>query len=212
MIAAVIGDSCMNRLLCSTLLFALLFALPANTAEPHVCNDTYTLRTPDMTYYDSIRAGDELVLAAAPEWYVEGTPEMPIIVQANPDLLRLYGEAWLDDQGVYHVAIGRLGLMLSTIEDLASVLLHEYVHVIAWEEIEAHDWSDNCKSVRQELLANKVVIEYYHKLGYTQYMLNNSRNLYAEAKAKGLLNQCPADVTSGMPEVPMPQVLKFQLN
>lgn len=194
----------MNRLLCSTLLFALLLALPATTAEPQVCNDTFTIRTPDMSYYDSMRAGDELVMAAAPEWYVEGTQEMPIIVQANPDLLSLYGEAWVDEQGVYHVVVGRLGLMLATIEDLASVLLHEYVHVIAWEEVEAEEWSENCKSVRQELIANKVVIEHYHKLGYSPYMLSNSRTLYAQAKAKGLLNQCPAEVMSGLPEVPMP--------
>lgn len=194
----------MNRLLCSTLLFALLLALPASTAEPQVCNDTYTIRTPDMSYYDSMRAGDELVLAAAPEWYVEGTPEIPVIVHANPDLLYRFGEAWVDEQGTYHVVIGRLGLMLATIEDLASVLLHEYVHVIVWEEIEAQGWSEECESVRQELMANKIVIEHFFKLGYTPYMLNNSRTLYAQAKAKGLLNQCPAEVTSDLPEFPMP--------
>jgi len=157
-----------------------------------------------MGYYESMRAGDELVLATAPEWYVEGTREMPVIMQASPNLLGRFGEAWIDEQGVYHVVIGRLGLMLATIEDLASVILHEFVHVIVWEEVQAQDWTQECKSVRQELLANKVVIEHYLKLGYTPQMLANSRRLYAQAKVKGLFSQCPAEVTNGMPEVPMP--------
>ena len=199
----------MNRLLCSAVLFTFLLAFPASTQEvlpqePQVCHDTYTIRTPDMGYYESMRAGDELVLATAPEWYVEGTREMPVIMQASPNLLGRFGEAWIDEQGVYHVVIGRLGLMLATIEDLASIVLHEFVHVIMWEEIQAQDWTQECKSARQELLANKVVIEHYLKLGYTPYMYENSRKLYAEAKAKALLNQCPAEVMSGMPKVPIP--------
>jgi hypothetical protein len=157
-----------------------------------------------MSYFDAMRAGDELVLAAAPEWYVEGTTELPVIMQASPNLLSRYGEAWIDEQGVYHVVIGRLGLMLAIIEDLASVILHEFVHVILWDEIEAQDWSDECKYARHELIANKVVIEHYLKLGYTPYMYKNARTLYAKAKAKALLFQCPAEIMSDMPEVPMP--------
>jgi hypothetical protein len=202
----------MNRLLCSTLLLAVFLAFPAAAQdvlppEPIVCladMRTYTIRTPDMDYYDFLRAADAMVRAAAPDWYVEGTTEMPVTMQASPNLLRRFGEAWRDDQGVYHVVIGRLGLMLATVEDLASVVLHEFVHVITWEEIEAQDWSDNCKSARQELIANKVVIEHYLKLKYTSYMLNNSRRLYSQAKAKALLNFCPAEIMNGMPEVPMP--------
>ncbi len=194
----------MNRLLCSILLFALFLAYPVSTAKPQVCDDTYTIRTPNMSYYDAMRAGDKLVLAAAPEWYVEGTLEMPVIMQASPNLLKRYGEAWIDDEGVYHVVIGRLGLMLATIEDLASIILHEFVHVVLWEEIEARDWTDKCKSARQELMANKVVIEHYLKLGYTPYMYAHARSLYARAKAKALLFQCPAEVMSDLPEVPMP--------
>jgi hypothetical protein len=169
-----------------------------------------------MDYYDFLRAADAMVLAAAPDWYVVGTPEMPVIVLASPNLLGRFGEAWVDEQGVYHVTIGRLGLMLATVEDLASVMLHEYVHVIMWEEVRSQDWSDNCHSARQELLANKVVIEHYLLLGYSSHMLENSRRLYAQAKALSLLNQCPAEVMSGMPEVPMPisstKELKFQIN
>ena len=200
----------MNRLLCFTVLFTFLFAFLANTQEmlpqePQVCHDTFTIRTPDMSYYDSMRAGDELVKSAAPEWYVEGSREIPVIMQASPNLLRSrLGEAWIDEEGVYHVVIGRMGLMLATIEDLASVILHEFVHVIIWEEVEAQDWTPECKKARHELMANKVVIEHYLDLGYTPHMLKNSRKLYVEAKALALLNQCPAEVTSDMPEVPMP--------
>ena len=195
----------MNRLLCSIIFFALFLAFPANTEEPQVCHDTYTIRTPDMNYYDAMRAGDKLVLAAAPEWYVEGTREMPVIMQASPNLLHSkFGEAWVDDEGVYHVAIGRMGLMLATIEDLAAVILHEFVHIITWEEIGAQDWTDECKEVRQELIANKVVIEHYFKLGYTPFMYENSRRLYARFKTKALLHQCPPEVMSDLPEVPMP--------
>ncbi len=202
----------MKRLLCFTFLLALFLALPAATQdvlppEPIVCrddSDTYTIRTPDMDYYDFLRAADAMVLAAVPDWYVVGTPEMPVIMHASPNLLRKFGEAGVDDRGVYHVVIGRLGLMLATVEDLATVVLHEFVHVILWEEINARDWSENCKNARQELIANKVVIEHYFKLGYTSHMLGNSRRLYAKAKASALLNQCPAEVMSGMPEVPMP--------
>ncbi len=204
----------MNRLLCPTLLFSLLLAFSANSQvvlpqeQPLVLHDdsgkTYSIRTPDMDYYDFLRAADAMVLAAAPEWYVEGTPEMPVIMQATPNLLHRYGEAWVDEQGVYHVVIGRLGLMLATVEDLASVILHEFVHVISWEEIEAQGWSENCEFARQELIANKVVIEHYLKLGYTPYMLSNSRKLFSQARVKAMLNQCPAEVMSGMIEEPMP--------
>lgn len=212
----------MNRLLLYPLLLSLFLAAPSNTQEvlpqePLVCHTdsrTYTIRTPNMDYYDFLRVADAMVLAVAPDWYVVGTPELPIIVQASPNLLRRFGEAWVDDQGVYHVVIGRLGLMLSTVEDLASVVLHEYVHVLEWEKIETQPWSDNCKSARQELMANKVVIEHYILLGYTPYMLEKSRILYAEAQALALLNQCPAEVTSDLPAVPIPisssKELKFQ--
>ncbi len=199
----------MNRLLCFTLLFSLL-AFPASAQEalpqePQVCHDTYTIRTPNMTYFESMRAGDKLVKAAAPEWYVEGTREMPVIMQASPNLLRdRYGEAWIDEEGVYHVVIGRKGLMLATIEDLASVILHEYVHVILWEAVKAEDWTEECKTARQELMANRVVIEHYLKLGYSPDIYNNSRKLYAKAKTKALLNQCPTEIMGDMPEVPMP--------
>ncbi len=213
----------MNRLLCSTLLFAVFLATPANTQEvllqePFICHTdsrTYSIRTPDMDYYDFLRAADAMVLATVPDWYVVGTPELPVILQASPNLLRRFGEAWIDDQGVYHVVIGRLGLMLSTVEDLASIVLHEYVHVLEWEKIEAQPWSDNCKSARQELVANKVVIEHYTVLGYTPHMLENSFILYAQAEALAMLNQCPAEVTSDLPDVPVPisvtEGLKFQL-
>jgi hypothetical protein len=204
------------------LLLLLFLATPANTQEvlpqePIICQAderTYTIRTPNMDYYDFLRAADAMVLEAAPDWYVVGTPELPIIVQASPNLLRRYGEAWVDDQGVYHVVIGRTGLMLSTVEDLASVVLHEYVHVLEWEKIEVQDWSDNCKSARQELMANKVVIEHYILLRYTPYMLENSHILYVQAQALAALNQCPAEVTSDLPSVPVPisstRELKFQ--
>ncbi len=203
----------MNRFLCFTPLLALLLALPANTQEvlpskPLVLHDdsgkAYTIRTPNMDYYSFLHAADAMVLAAAPDWYVVGTPEMPVIMQASPNLLRKFGEMWKDDQGVYHVDIGRLGLMLATVEDLASVVLHEFVHVIAWEEIKAQDWSYNCKSARHELMANKVVTGHYLKLGYTSDMYENSRKLYAEAKAKAVLNQCPAEVMIDMPGVLVP--------
>jgi hypothetical protein len=158
-----------------------------------------------MNYYDAMRAGDKLVLAAAPEWYVEGTREMPIIMQASPNLLHgKYGQAWVDEEGVYHVVIGQSGLLLATIEDLASVILHEFVHVLTWEEIRAQDWTDECITVRQELVANKVVLEHYFKLGYTPYMYDNSRGLYAQFRAEALLYNCPPEVMSDMPEIPMP--------
>jgi len=204
----------MNRLLCFATLFALLLALPAHTQtvlppEPLMLHDnsgkTYTVKTRDMAYYDLLRAADEMVRVAVPEWYVEGTPEMPIIMQASPNLLqRRYGEAWRDDAGVYHVRLGRLGLMLAVVEDVASIVLHEFVHVHAWAEIEAQDWSENCMSARQELMANKVVIEHYHKLGYTPYMLQNSHRLYEQAKFKAAVNQCPIGVMDGMPAIPVP--------
>lgn len=207
----------MNRLLCFTLLFAL-FALPAHTQTvqtippiaPLIVHDDsgkkYTIKTPDMDYYDFMRAADAMVLERVPEWYVEGTPEMPIIMQASPNLLRSrYGEAWRDDQGVYHVRIGRLGLMLATVEDLASIVLHEFVHVLAWKDIEYQDWSENCMSARQELMANNIVIENYHNLGYTPYMLRNSHRLYQQARVKSILNGCPIEVMWDLPEVPVPR-------
>jgi hypothetical protein len=213
----------MKRLL-YPLLLSLFLAIPAHTLEigdqiitippdppSLVLHDDsgkkYTIRTPDMDYYDFLRAADAMVLAAVPEWYVVGTPELPIIVQASPNLLQSrYGEAWRDDQGVYHVRIGRLGLMLATVEDLASVMLHEYVHVLSWEGIEGQPWSENCMSARQELMANKIVIEHYILLGYTPHMLRNSYTLYSQAQFKALLNQCPAEVTSDLPDVPVPIV------
>lgn len=207
----------MDRILFYPLLLSLFLATPASTQplipiipqETFVLQDdsgrSYTIRTPDMDYYDFLRAADAMVLAAVPEWYVEGTPETPIIMQASPNLLqRRYGEAWLDEQGVYHVRIGRLGLMLSIVEDLASVVLHEFVHVIVWEEIEAQDWSENCMSARQELMANKIVIEHYILLGYTPYMLENSYRLYARAQFKAQVNGCPAEVWIDLPAVPIP--------
>jgi hypothetical protein len=156
-----------------------------------------------MSYFDFMRAGDRMVELVAPEWYVSGTNETPIIMHAMPDLLGKFGEAWKDEVGTFHVGIGRRGLMLATVEDMASVVLHEFVHVKMWEEIAAEDWSWECKSARHELIANKVVIEHFFKIRYTSYMYTNSRILYAEAQAKASINECPAEVTSDMPSIPL---------
>jgi len=200
----------MSRLNCFALLVSLFLTSPSQAdqipTEIQSCPtyQTYSVRMPGMSSFDFMKAADLMILETAPEWYVEGTAKIPIVMHSSINILDTYGRTWKDEQGVFHVSIDRIGLMLSTVEDLASVILHEYVHVIRWDRIEDHDWSDNCKEARQELMANKIVIENYNLLEYTPYMLENSYILYADARALALLNQCPAEVMSDLPEIPIP--------
>ena len=171
------------------------------------CKCDYTYRTPQMGFFGFIQASERMVASKIPEWYVPGTDEHPLIVHASPFMLGKYGQAWKDEEGNFHVSYGQSALFLPTIEDMASIVLHEHVHVKIWEEIASHDeWSLECRISRHELIANKVVIENYYRLGYTPHMYLNARILYGKAKRRAQNNKCPVEVMSNMPRMPLPKM------
>ncbi len=193
----------MNRLLCFSLLLLIVVSPVSieNPAPDCPLEPQYTIRMPSMSYLSFVAAADDMIRLIAPEWYIESTTEVPITIHVNINLLKnMFGQAWKDKKtGGYRIVIGRTGLFLSVVEDLASVLLHEYVHIKVWDEIESKDWPYECKMARHELEANKVVIGYYEKIGYTPHLYENSLILYAQAQIKAVLYKCPAEVREDMP-------------
>ncbi len=177
-------------------------------AGPHEdCGCAYTLRPPLMGFFAFMDAADRMVASKAPEWYVVGSEEQPLIMHAMPNLKNIFGQAWKDEEGVYNISFGRSALFLATIEDAANVMLHEYVHLKIWDEIASHDeWTTECKEARHELVANKVVIESYHKLGYTPHMYRHAKSLYGEARAEAKIAECPEAITIDMPHIPIQDI------
>jgi hypothetical protein len=117
----------------------------------------HTLRVPSMQYAEFLARGDAMVKEKFPEWYVEGVTQELVF---DPDI-RYASVIQLED-GTFIMYIYEMAWDLCTVEDLASVFLHEYVHVKIWNDLEEEipglllAW---CRMSVHELHAYKVELE-----------------------------------------------------
>ena len=203
--------ACLGSVITIGLLIAVNCASPprAKRLEPHA---PFTLRAIGMSPLEFIAAADQIIQSKAPKWWV-GPNNVTIHVTFG--MLDNYGTAYREANGKTNIIIGRPALVLSTVEDLAMVLLHEYVHIKIWEAVyanpELEHLSLECQFYRDEMWANKIAIELYHNLQYRRDFLVHSILLYTASRTTARSKGCPQDTFLEMPRFVLPLDLKRHL-
>ncbi len=175
-----------TRLLAALALFVMLGCGPQVPC--------WTSTHPEEGYIEFISGAVEIVRDKFPEWYNE---ETPIWVDLKDEKNLAYAK--LIEQEPIRIGLTQKALDLCTQEDLASVLLHEYVHVKLWDEIATMaDEDTDCNYIRHELEANLTTAFAYDELGYSIRMLAMALNLYEHYYLEALL-KCKAVIFEDMP-------------
>lgn len=182
------------------LAFAFVLAIGC-VLEP---NRPFTYRPIDMSNQEFVEAANAIVLDNTPEWHVTTDgPDIRVIVKTVRFKRGYYARVYRMSSKLYLVFIENSGLELKSIEDLASVLLHEYVHIKTWDSILAlTDLSTDCKEIRSELLSEMIVVNNFYRIGYTKKMLHSNLRQYRRLKMRA--KSCPPETISGLPEWPLP--------
>ena len=187
----------------STLACTITGPPPAN----YEANAPFTIRPIGMDSTTFVRAADDLISRKAPKWRNHDAQ-----VHLGFGLLNKYGITNKTADGDLYIVLGRPALVMATVEDLAAVLLHEYVHVIHWDYVfdnpSLADATFECKKARAEMLANKVVVELYHKIKYRHDMMRHQIALYQSAYVYSQAMNCPTEITLDLPKFVRP--LKFK--
>jgi len=173
-------------LIASVLALFFLGVNPAEAREP-MCKRVDFLLSPYLT---QIMTAQLMVKDNFPQWYQKN-----VCIRVEPDNRRsIYGYVMKDpNTKELYMGIVRSGLDLKRTEDLAHVLLHEYVHVALWAKERTP-----CTRAREELLAYNINIEARSQIessillhaGFTL----SYRGIYMDAMEK-----CPAEIYEDLP-------------
>lgn len=186
-----------------TIGIVLLFSIGCASTSPLSSNE-YTLRPYGMTPRQFANLALEMVEQRVPEWD-PGTIYVKLDLTCEDKL----GSAWVDEKGVRHLQLCYQALILSTVEDLASVVLHEFVHLSKWDEIEKMNLDPEdaevewCTIAVHELWANRIVIENFPKLRYSPQMMALAQDLYWEYRVMAR-NHCAPELYRSFPYRPQP--------
>ena len=149
---------------------------------------TFTMRQPDMNYLEFLSRAEALVEENFPEWYVEGIRRE--LEFDNPS--SNFAEVYEEDDGTLVMAIYELSWDLCAVEDLASVLLHEYVHVKIWDELKEKIPDEFCQIAIHELTAYSVEMN-QRKIRTTGAMRRGTRFGYSLAYIQARVF-CPQEI------------------
>ena len=167
----------------------------------------FTIRPLGIESAEFVRAADDLLAKRAPKYRYHNAE-----VHLGFGLLKKYGITNKNADGELYIVLGRPALMLATVEDLAAVLLHEYVHVVYWDAVFNNPSLDHatgeCKKARAEMIANKITIELYHTIRYRREMLLHAVALYTQARTYAQVLECPLEISIDMPQWVVPNNLK----
>jgi len=200
------------------LVASLLFISSVSCAAPiHIFAPTdlpldsraYTIRHPDMEPLEFTLLAHEMVKDRVPEWLAKG-----VHIQVNPRAQGggRYGQTGPDEHGKMHIQLFASALHLAIVEDLAHILLHEFVHAIKWDDIAAMNLDSDaeedephwCTMYHHELWSNRIVIESFPRLRYSPQMLNRALALYREHLSRAKASDCPVETYEGFPLLPSP--------
>lgn len=151
-----------------------------------------------MNYMEFIARADLMVKELFPEWHVEGTP---IGVNTEEVGVRYATTSRLMD-GRLAIEIYPYGYRLAVVEDLATVLLHEYVHVKIWDELEKSIPTDTeasslCKASVHEIMAYGVELD-QDRLTVTEGMRDETLTQYRVYYVQGT-SYCPTELMKIFP-------------
>ena len=158
-----------------------------------------------MTAEEFVEAANKIIFQRAPEWYAPATH--PLHMRLSWHDTGRYARMGRLDDGTYAISVDRAALALPVIEDMAHVLMHEYIHVKVWEVVYGTDFTKVCKELRSEMIANRVMIEEYHSIGYRKALLNQAVHLYAKSRSQAR-TECPSETWFDQPIWPRPRKVK----
>jgi len=188
-------------------ILVLAFLLSCSTQKPITLepNAPFTIRPVFMTDEDFVIAADSNVKDKVPEWHIDVSERSDVVLRVTWLMHAAFAETRESRPGIKTVTLWRRALVLATIEDLAYILLHEYVHVETWHLFDHMGLSKECNIYRDEMFANWIVIRNYRTLGYRRELLLHSVALYNRAHASAKYLLCPMATYAGIPRWPVPQ-------
>lgn len=189
--------------------FSLACGHSPRTTTPQEANAPFILRPVGIESRAFVQAADALIEQKAPEFRDHDAE-----VLLGMGLLNKYGITDRNSEGKLYIVLGRPALMLATVEDLAMVLLHEYVHVVYWDEVFKPSFggaTNECKKARAEMIANKVTVEMYRAVGYRRSMLLHGIAMYNQAYTYARVMECPLEITIDLPSYVRPRNFKGTL-
>ncbi len=161
----------------TTLYSAILITLLLITCvfDGDVRNKCYSYSRPGVTPIDFVSDAQDMLKERFPEWFVEETKIFIRQSQRGKVFARVRPQRF---EGELIMDLYPISLRLCTVEDLASVLLHEYVHVKVWDELQERISDEDCRNARHELIANFTVLDAREKLPYSDDLLGGALVLY----------------------------------
>ena len=154
-------------------LLSLAFVL-----EDYSKGECYRNSRPGITATNFVDAAKDMMKEKFPEWFVE---ETPVYISSSQEE-QLLGRAGPNPDGELVIYLFPESLRFCSVEDLTSVLLHEFVHVKKWYELDELFPGDDksCRNARHELLANLEVIRARKELPYNLELYELFTGLYDE--------------------------------
>lgn len=179
--------------------YILLLALPlvVGCAQTSITTvPEYTLRDPGMNYMQFLYKAEALIAENFPEWYVEDVKRE--LVFDNPDMR--FASVSKEEDGTFIMHIFEMSWDLCTVEDLASVLLHEYVHIKIWDDLLDQIPGDTapanwCRAAVHEMTAYGTELQ-QRKVNVTAAMRMSTRMGYIMSYERGHVF-CSSEIMEG---------------
>jgi len=139
-------------------LYGVLLALLVMIACHNDPVPEVTLRTPEMTNFEFLTLAEKKIEENFPQWYVKDINTV-LLFNSPPWASDLFASVNKRPRIPLTMVIYAASWELTTVEDFASVLLHEYVHVTMWERLEAEIPDEDCRSAAHEVIAYTIEME-----------------------------------------------------
>ncbi|KKL74643.1 hypothetical protein LCGC14_2062840 [marine sediment metagenome] len=156
------------------------------------CSFTGPLLRPNKGYVEFIARADIMVEKNFPEWYVDGTPYI-----INLEETEHLAATFVYRNGVFSIVLYKDALNFTLVEDLATTLLHEHVHVKTWDYLKETIPGKLCNNAVSELMAYGVELE-QTKIQVSQTMRDSTQFWYEEYYLYGSV-VCPAEIIKDFP-------------
>jgi hypothetical protein len=147
-----------------------------------------------MHYAEFIERADDMVKENFPEWYVEGVEKE----LASEQIGSLFASVDVQEDRTLMITLYEMSWDLCTVEDLASVLLHEYVHAKIWFDLEEEIEDEWCRAAMHEVEAYTVELT-QTKINVTPAMRFGTEFGYRFAYIKAM-SYCPRETYIDFPD------------
>lgn len=143
----------------------------------------FTIRPSDMDRNEFLALADAQVREHFPEWYVEGIRQEIELDNPKDEFAAVTRQA----DGTFLMSIYKPAWNLYVVEDLVTVLLHEYVHVKLWDWLAEKIPYEACNHAIHELTAYGVELT-QSRIRITEPMLWSARSGFNSFYLQGKLH------------------------